>query len=34
MNMIGISSQNQLVVKGLLLVLAVILDTYKKKKMA
>lgn len=34
MNMIGISSQNQLVVKGMILVLAVILDTYKKKKAA
>lgn len=34
MNMSGISSQNQLVVKGLILVLAVILDTYKKKRAA
>lgn len=34
MNMIGISSQNQLVVKGMILILAVVFDTYKKKKAA
>lgn len=32
MNIIGISSQNQLVVKGVVLVLAVILDNIKKKR--
>jgi len=32
MNIIGVSSQNQLVAKGTILILAVILDNVKKKK--